>query len=833
MVLAWQLNLQGAAGAGTGSTLAGYSNYAEFVARPDRTDVFLTILAPREPRNPRTDPIAWVNHSGNAWKTTYPINADEFWNVWDVFQNGTSLTPAASIAACISTAGTWYFDLETERTLYVHCDDSVDPNSELMQIAPAFCFATEKPWGSEFAPVFDLSLIKDIVAPYQLFELRLSENGLSEIGQELESPYYGVTVPKLQSIEIINGKTQYTDTAGRMDKYIDRFQWRDCSAYLYHGDGGTVLGLDEHLYLDQYRVMKVSLDDETFRVEFDSSASILTTKIPKTYYANDAGEVISYKSIFYGHVPKMAAQRISPRVYYFAGHGSDAVLAVYVDDTLVAAEDYVVNLTLSRITFDSPIDESATVTVTARRNVDLDGNAGAAAQYPGAMIRHFLNVYAGIPLSELPVASFQTLDAHAIPVHRCISGDSQTTIGAELDVWLPCVFSWLRRAQGIWEVYRFDPLSLRGSVATISEDEIISVKKDTDRNAIFSTIRINYSVSNEAEGVEKAVTVEHPTAGLLFEGTELFQINPSILNELEDAEELADLFGLITGEDQRNVAIEATGEIFKAHPGDIVKVTRTKGFDDTGVWNDREFIVKSITKRCLGSPGTVEAILVEPATEVVGEVSIGNISKATGANVSSVTIAAHQPHASTTKLCVDVYHRVKDASPTTVVTGVTAGGVALTQIQAPPGGSAIMKGSRWRLDSPTVSGPLAIVATCGAAVETMHVVAFDIIGATVDEAEGYTTATNTDVIQTTVATSSDALVVAGVGFNEHADSYQWGPGQVSRWNTATPDSTGSWTSTNSSISRGCSKKGAATTAIKLTEDRVHDIIVMIVTAFRP
>ncbi|MCI0556171.1 MAG: hypothetical protein L0287_34955, partial [Anaerolineae bacterium] len=244
MSLLWQLNLQGTSGAGGFSSL-NYTTYEQLIQLSDRTDVFLAILAPREPRDPVASPITWTNHSGNCWKATYPINSDENWYVWDVFQNGTKLTPTSSIANCISTAGTWFFALETERVIYIHCSASEDPNSQLMQVAPIFGFASERPYGSEFAPIFDLSVIKAISAPWQCFELRLSENGLSEIGQELESAFYGVSVPDLQRIEIINGTKLSTDTAGRMDKYVDRFQWKDAEAVFYHGDGGTVLTLDE------------------------------------------------------------------------------------------------------------------------------------------------------------------------------------------------------------------------------------------------------------------------------------------------------------------------------------------------------------------------------------------------------------------------------------------------------------------------------------------------------------------------------------------------------------------------------------------------------------
>jgi hypothetical protein len=805
--------------AGGSAVSFGYSRIEEFVKLSDRVDSFLSIMAPREPRDPVANPIVFTHHSGNCWKFTYPFNSDEYWYIWEVLQNGVSLTPVSSIANCIATLGSWFFDLETERAGYLTCTNGEDPNAELIQVAPVFAFATHRAFGSEFAPIFDLSVIKAINAPWQVFECRLSENGLGEISHSLDSAYHGISVPSLSKAEIINGQILHNQIYGRMDTYPDRFQFDGAPFLVWYGDAGAILGLDEHLFLDEYLIIHTpTVDDEMFSLEFDTSAALLDKYLPEESYDNDEGNQVAYKNIFYGLVNRIPATRIADDVWSWSGHASDGVVRVFNGEETVDESDYELDLSQSKVTFTGSLGDDPEIFVTAWRNVDLDGNNGAPEQYPGAMIRHLMRTYLKRPIAELPIASFQTLDAYKIVVSRLI-GPSQVLAGDELAYWLKSISTWMRKAAGIWELYRYNSSNLRGVSANVEEYEILKISKTPERNEINNQALVFYDCARPSEDEWKVAKVEHPSAGVLYPSSKPHEIKPTILKNAVDAEALGALELSVRGQANRDVLAHATGEILRPYAGDIINLNRLRGFDSSGSWVDKKFIIRDIKKRLMGERGTAVLELTDPAVDTISGIMIGNVTKKVGYGLAVTPGYLHQCHAATTKLCVSVVHVPDPGALTTVVTGVTANGVALTEISAANSPNNLtVKASVWRLDSPPLTGPVTIIVTFGATVASFHVDIFDVIGATVDEAEAFATTTGTLEISQSVAAASNKLVFAAYGKNSHSDGRRFFPaGSTTRWTHGSPYN-GSWTSELASMSYGWTKRGAGTVPMKIVEE---------------
>lgn len=824
-----------------------YTNHSEFVKVSDRTDCFVDILAPREPAfDQGADPLVWTNHSGNCWKVTYPINTEESWSVWGVYQANTELTHVADIATCISTEGSWFFDLDAERVLYVHCNDDVDPNDtdSLVQIAPIFALATEVPASRKWAPIFDLSAIKNIIARRVLCEVRLREDGLSSIEQSGESAFYGVSIPSLSSMRIINGKVLHTDTAGRMDRFVDRFQWKDTPSLLFHGDGGVVLDIDEHLYLDTFRVLSVGVSDQDFAVSFDSAGSALLKKIPTDIFATDDEERLAYKPILYGLGYRLPAYRLSPRNWAFLGHAPDTVTVAIVDGKIVGSGDYVVvtdsDLGHALIRFDVAPKEGATVEITCKRNVDIDGVGGEVLQLAGAQLRTLFRNEAGFPIAELPSTSFADLDTnYAVPIKVDIR--EQTTVREIADTWCRSLFAWCRRVAGKWEVYRYDPANLRASVATINEDEILSVRKATEAAAIIDRVRVTYW--NEQPNPASAWG-DHPTASRLFSITETLDIDPTFLYAATaemalHASRLRDLYLLSVGADSRTIFMEATGECLKANYGDIVTVNRSRGFDSSGAWIDKKFIVRSIVKDCTGRPGTATMILVPPfeveEEEGSSAVSFGNITPFTNEAIEIDEITtSHTVATGTDILLYAVCHNNNVIDETVLTAGVTFGGTPMDFVGHTNDPSDLaVKVSLYKLDAPS-AGAANAVGSFDGHVDAIAGVLIDVIGATQVLNFGYAHQLENKKVSKGIASAINDLVLSFYGcIKAPADGEEsMGAGQTKVKSVRAPFDD-LYTSTRACKLLVSSKPGAVSVTCSITEESNLGTKMIALVSLRP
>lgn len=596
------------------------TTHSDFVKLPNRTDVFLALIMPGE-----IVADTWTLDTDNTYYISYPA-ATETFQVVQIYVDGVKISRAASLAGAKSTPGRWYFDIETAKRPYLHLSDGSDPTDHTVELRVLLPFCSEIPVEQKWN-IMDITIDGTTISNV-CFVRRLSSSGLQSISSELESAYFGIAVPNATGVQVANDKQRYTDVHGRHDKFVDRFIWKQRETQIYHG--GYPLTFSQYLYLDSFTMVTVECSDEIFNIGFDSAA-VLQKKVPQDVFENDSAFRLDYKPWFRGNIEDMPTFKQTKWRFAYCGHIVDDLVSVWKGDhDQIDAGDYTSDTDVreSALEFDEDKapsnDDSDSIVVHAKYMVDIDGTGGETSQLAGAFLRSMLNTLGDQPLAVLPSTSFQTLDTdYAITVRAYVSGgdNGQTTLQNLLLKAARSFFCWIRKAQGEWEIYRFDPNNLRASSATIYEDEIISCSKEIEQEAIVRRVRMAY-YTDLALKTSKFVTGNHPTAETLYPTTEILEIAESFLTEAEDAESVRDLYLTVKGTEQKIIRMRATGEIFLANPGDVVTVNRSKAFDVTGAWASRDFIVRSITKYCADRPGFCDVVLVEPAAPLLSNADV-------------------------------------------------------------------------------------------------------------------------------------------------------------------------------------------------------------------
>lgn len=605
-----------------------YTNHTEFLRETERSDVFLVLLSPGEPYRPEiTKPFTWTLVSGSTYKCTYPLNPWENWHVQFVRSapgpTG-EMTRQTSVANVDANDQSWYFDLHTERALYVRIGSGINPNDREMQVYPVIPLCSDRRSDGKL-PVFDIpdGTFADLTgATKTVFDARLIRDSIGEFSWSAESAYYGPVQQSEFSIEIANGMRTPFDTFGLLDDWGDRFEWKGTFASIYHGDGGTILTFAQHQFMGRYRISKQPLISErsatldfangfyfqNSRVAVDTYTTGNTTEAPDSVL----GQTIP---VFWGVRSKMPCYRVGASKWNWASNASDSVEAVYLADVLQTS-GYTTNLADSTVTFTSDPGVDAVVTVSATRNVDADNNPGEPSQLAGAWIRSMIMASANLTATEIPVASFDDLDAD-FPTVVTKYLDQPTPVGALVEEFSLSLACMIRYKNGIFEVSKYDPANIV-IAATVREDQIISQpQKYGEGLQQWGTLAVAYYDSASA-----SVKFSPRDWSNVRNGARK-NIDNTILTTQEDASALAGFLLSVNGFESIVVELAATGEVFNVSNGDIISVSRTRAFSLDKTWDAQNFIVRDVSKN--PKTGTVRLVLVEPEEAILPNVLLSAV----------------------------------------------------------------------------------------------------------------------------------------------------------------------------------------------------------------
>lgn len=628
-----------------------YTNIDEYLLEPERSDCFLVLMTPAEPKERGINAPVWTLHSGSTWKTPYPRNSWENWHVAEVLVNAPGGIPndtvsqarESSIANVNATEATFYHDLAVERMLYVHLEGGGDPNANFVQICPLIALCRGVPqhradgrwfnWVVFDVPDNTIGKVKN--ATFTFFDHRLAEDGLADFVVMAENPYWGLPLYSTAQIAILNGMRLPTDEVGLADDWVDRFQFRDRPDRVYYSDAGVILtDFADAKYLGEYvcdRDPEIDEGNEKLTVKFSAGgrvwSRIANTSRMSLFADESASDSVKQTVIphFLGDWKKLPAYRIGGlssdppgRIRWKGGGGHvDALTAVYVKDEdgnwdLIDPADYTLDTSRTEFWFDTDPGEEAEVAFDAKKCIDSSLAFGATQQLSGAFARHFLVHWVREDVATVPQASFDDQDDRGIELQVYWGGQfGAITLGAVAQKWARDTRAWMRQVNGIWEVGNYDPAATL-PVVDIPSDEIVGYPKRYGRGLeINNESDVGYNYSFET-GEYKWVYLRGSE-----DTNERYKPEPLVyetwLKNKVDAVAMQAFHLSINKKDQAVTEFPVAGPGFNVFPFDLIRVTRRRGFGIGKTWQLQPFLVMGVRKHPgAGKSGSASLILVPP-----------------------------------------------------------------------------------------------------------------------------------------------------------------------------------------------------------------------------
>lgn len=615
-----------------------YSNYLEFTQYPYRTDVFLILLATRQPKYLwEVSPFVWTNTSGNTWKTDFPLSGFDSYPVWAVYFDNVELAAQNSVVNVDSTAGSWYFDIAVERAVYVHLPNNENPNNGGVQIAPLRCYCSDIPKNLKYVRFTNLDAVKsNIHANGIVFKRNLALQGLGDISYKVqESAYYGIILPEFTKVELANVVVDMITGEKEFTSLQETDQERDGEVTILHGDGGEVLTLAQHRNFGTFRIINGDLEESSYKVEVSNGFSLFQKKLPPNFYSvneftfeDKTFGTDKYKPLFWGSSLRMPTTQLSESLFSFSDpilSPQDSVIAVYGNEgQLISSSEYTVDDGI--IIFNEGFEAGNLVEVRAKRCLDASGGI-VATQLAGAFMRRLLIDVAEENPSYVPETAFETLDTnYPLQLIIYVGGQGQVSLQDIINTWCKSIFGTLRYINGIYTPQKFDPFNLPSLATNVLEDEILhTLQQVSVKDAIRGSVTIGYNYQPN-DDLWKEETKTLSTVRKQHKLAEPPLVINTFLAKKSDAEALAVLYLCLIARERKIVPLSATGEIFNRYPAERISVTKSKAFGIGGKWSNKEFLTGSVKLKTTSRPeATVEVDLEELITEEMYNAVLANL----------------------------------------------------------------------------------------------------------------------------------------------------------------------------------------------------------------
>lgn len=680
-----------------------YSDYLGLTRKPFRLDVYPCFICPREPKHTwMASPFTWVNHAGSVYKTDYPLEEGDNWHIWAVYQNGIKLTPKLSIAGIIGN-GQWFFDLNTEKKLYLrglNGENLATATGVRIQVSPMIPLVNDVPVDLKFLSFNIPTSFNGTVMGETQFKRAIMQSGLSSIKYDLESAYYGTVFPDANFLNVGNTPKKVIEFIGEFDKWADRFQLRYGEFVLLGGDGNIFLDFEDHRNFGTYFIINENIKETSIKFDIKSGFTLFQKMIPVTNYKQGEQESAfeeevhnKFKPMLWGTEVRLPTFRLGENQIGFLEHNQDSVDAVYSSQDIDGhpSGDYEVGEGF--LTFDDGIiTEQDWVDVRATRCWDIDGNP-AAIQLGGAFARQFMYQVVGIPLEQLPVGSFQAYD-DAFPNKELIvyiDGEAQVTCREVLEKLLKSLWAVIRFKDNIYELVWHDPDNPPIAAAHIREDEIIGdiISVYTDPKELNAHVIIKYGYRPN-DKIWKEVPMKLTTAIEQYRLSEPPLVVETYLKYKVDAENICVLYVCQTAREKNLFDIPATGEIINAYGGDIITIDKTRAPDGTGQWINKRLKIRNTELILMGSnEGSSKLVCEEELTAEIRDAVLANIDYVPVAGealpLQSEPTIFYDTNTGTVNftnsesvIIIRVWYTMTDANPDITPSSVTWNGVACT-----------------------------------------------------------------------------------------------------------------------------------------------------------
>lgn len=522
---------------------------------------------------------AWTLHSGSAYKVTLsPWFEGMYRRVAGVRQNATDLTEAASIAAVISTAGTYFWD-SANSLLYVRA------TTGSIEDTIAQCFVT-------YFIATDAVVINqtdDDPSSGIFYEPWLRGN-LPRLTRQISDLLFGITVWE-------SGNVSFTNGHGTFHYLVPSHNWKNKRAVLLLGEyENTPPNRSDFVEIVTMLIEDVAANEDNAAFKLVSIQRTLEKEIPSTRYSTDnypnIGEGVSgsHKMLGYGRAtirPDLTDESgngvytIADAAYQtlFAVHSVTAIAKTGGARTLLTlTTHYTVDLTLCTVTLTGT---GGYVCDDYIIECDVTGKPDGAGSYLntfGQIVKDILTTHLGVPTTQLDLASFTQADIDNnhplsvwLKVPRSIASVFSSSEPNKASLEKSVLGTVRQTLDGKWNVRIWNDSTPAPTVSLVKEDFVSFLPEPKIENVTsVAAVYFNQNLSANSWSVK---TAEDLRARYLFETREETEFY-TFLRDADDAETLAQRAALLLAATSIDVEFELRGsQLAEALAGDFVTVS--------------------------------------------------------------------------------------------------------------------------------------------------------------------------------------------------------------------------------------------------------------------
>jgi hypothetical protein len=500
-----------------------------------------------------------------------------------VRENGTDLTKAASLAACISTAGTYFRDADNGR-LCVHSSTGANPDSfDAYQAFVRFHVATKG---------IILNRGDDDDADTGVYYWPWLCGDAPVVSTGFGSDLFGVSASVSGSLVLANGHGLWHAVMAPAGDY----NWKNKRVRIKLGGAarGQTVVPSAYETVATPKVEDAACDDVTAELTLQSSSRTLGVSVPVTpifesdYPNLDPSVRGQSKPIGYGTtwLAPLLVDTVN-EVYLVADAAFQKlkevsqVHAVSKTDgsrtALSATTDYTVNLTACTITVVNGTYGHDDYTLVAEVTGKPDSSGVAITTFAG-IVEDLLRTFLGATDDDLDADSFTqaAIDAPEELSFWCFSPRTIDSLLRSPDASQPSLersaLGIVRQnAEGKWQVKVRSAVGTNTTSALVKTD-FASFSPEPKIESAFATVRVHYAYDRTTDTWQVAET-PNKRAKYLLEVDDAVDIY-TYLASASDALTLGQRFQILAGGARLQVSFEErSAKLFDALPGDIVSVS--------------------------------------------------------------------------------------------------------------------------------------------------------------------------------------------------------------------------------------------------------------------
>lgn len=479
--------------------------FTAWASWPDREEIVLAELTPRLVLTgwtavgggaPNCYQVACPTHVGHA-----SVPGGVYRPVVGLQQNATPLTELASLAACNSNAGSWFWDAATG-TLYAHTTSGADPDAFTVVAASVrFYLATT---GIVLNQV-------DGDASTGVYHQPWLRGDAPVVVQEVEDVIFGVKRSTGGELSATNGHGFWHTVVARDGDY----EWKHARVRVFLGGRyrGLTLDRSEYAPVATMLVDDIGCTEEACTWVLKPVARLTDQELPVTpYFDGPLGDGVRGTRKWLGYGRAWIAPDLTDvtglGVYTVADAAFQTLTRVHrvyavmksggAVQHLGEGQHYTVDLTACTIT----IIDAAYAWDLATLQVDVTGKPGGVRGYLSTfaeIVEDILTVHLGIAAAEIDSASFAAAQAAApqelavwLKAPRQVASILATREANQPSLGASVGGTVLQSRAGLWQLRIWTPQIDATGLPVLRREDLATFAPQPKLEAVYSAVRVHY-----------------------------------------------------------------------------------------------------------------------------------------------------------------------------------------------------------------------------------------------------------------------------------------------------------------------------------------------------